>query len=512
MMAEQQPLIHFTPAQVWTNKHQNVSTHIERLYEAWNRWSDRSHPDQDVWQPGLRALQHIVREAEAAGKRVRGLGGGWSLSEAAVTPDFLVDTKQLNNLVIGMSMAFLDPQYQGNPQHLVFAQSGVSVMELNTALAARALALPTSGASNGQTIGGAISTGTHGAAHAFGAMQESIVGLHLVAEGGRHYWVERASQPVVAPPFYEFLGAELIRDTQLFEAAVVSFGSFGLIHAVMLTCEPIYTLELHIRRYDYAQVQPVLSTLEVSSLSLPEGPTVPFHFEVVLNPYKTQRGEGGAFVRFMYKRTFTPVPDVVGATVVTSPGDDVLGVIGTVSDAVPHLIPATLEMVLRQQLSPTTSPILGSHGQIFGATEIRGVAMSTEIGVALQDAGAAIETILAVAHDYAFASPVAVRYVKASAATLAFTRFAPITCTIELPAVASQRTAHAYQRIWAELDRRGIPYTLHWGQCLRADAAFIRQAFGTRVDAWLAARRHFLSPAARYTFANHLLVACGLAD
>jgi len=317
---------------------------------------------------------------------------------------------------------------------------------------------------------------------------------------------------VVGPPFYEFLGAELIRDTQLFEAAVVSFGSFGLIHAVMLTCEPIYTLELHIRRYDYAQVQPVLSTLEVSSLSLPEGPTVPFHFEVVLNPYRTQRGAGGAFVRFMYKRTFTPVPDVPGATVVTSPGDDVLGVIGTVSDAVPHLIPATLEMVLRQQLSPTTSPILGSHGQIFGATEIRGAAMSTEIGVALQDAGAAIETILAVAHDYAFASPVAVRYVKASAATLAFTRFAPITCTIELPAVASQRTAHAYQQIWAELDRRGIPYTLHWGQCLRADAAFIRQAFGTRVDAWLAARRHFLSPAARYTFANDLLVACGLAD
>ena len=52
MMAEQQPLIHFTPAQVWTNKHQNVSTHIERLYEAWNRWSDRSHPDQDGGSQG----------------------------------------------------------------------------------------------------------------------------------------------------------------------------------------------------------------------------------------------------------------------------------------------------------------------------------------------------------------------------------------------------------------------------------------------------------------------------
>jgi hypothetical protein len=75
MMAEHQPLIHFTPNQVWTNTHRNVSTHVDRLYEAWNRWHDGSRPDHDVWQPGLRALQHIVREAEVAGKRVRALGG-----------------------------------------------------------------------------------------------------------------------------------------------------------------------------------------------------------------------------------------------------------------------------------------------------------------------------------------------------------------------------------------------------------------------------------------------------
>ena len=443
---------------------------------------------------------------------MRGLGGGWSLSPAAVTQDFLVDTKQLNDLVIGISPAFLEANVSGDPDHLVFAQCGVSVMELNTALAARHLALSTSGASNGQTIAGAISTGTHGSAPTVGAMQECIVGLHLVAAGGHHYWIERASQPVVGQPFVELLGAELLRDNALFEAAVVSFGSFGLLHAVMLVCEPIYTLELHIRHYDYDQIRPVLSTLDVSRLHLPDGPTLPFHFEVVLNPYRTRPGDQGAAVRCIYKRAFTPVPDVPGATVVTSPGDDVLGVIGTVSDAVPALIPAALETVLQGQLAPTTAPILGSHGQIFGATEIRGLAMSTEIGVALQDADAATEAILAVAHHHVFASPVALRYVKASSATLAFTRFAPITCTIELPAVDSQRTAAAYSQIWSELERRGIPYTLHWGQCLRADAAFIRQSFGSRVDAWLAARRQFLTPAARHTFSNDLLVACGLAD
>ena len=188
-MAEQLPLIQFMSNHAWQNKHLNVPAHVERLYEVWNRWSDLSRPERDVWQPGLRALQHIVREAEAAGKRVRGLGGGWSLSEAAVTQDYLVDTKQLNNLVIGMSAAFLDAHFQGDPTHLMFAQCGVSVMELNTALEAQDLALSTSGASNGQTICGAISTGTHGAAHAVGAMQDSIVGLHIVAEGGRHYWI-----------------------------------------------------------------------------------------------------------------------------------------------------------------------------------------------------------------------------------------------------------------------------------------------------------------------------------
>ena len=511
-MAEQQPLIQFTANQAWQNKHLNVSATVERLYDAWNRWSDRSQPQQDVWQPGLRALQHIVREAEASGKGVRGVGGGWSLSEAAVTSDFMVDTKQLNNLVIGMSPAFLDVSFPGDSKHLAFAQCGVSVMELNTALEARNLSLPTSGASNGQTICGAVSTGTHGSAHAFGAMQEFVVGLHIVAEAGKHYWIERASQPVVGQAFCEILGTELLRDNDLFEAALVSFGSFGLIHAVMLVCEPIYTLELHIWRYDYDQVKPVLSTLEVSSLQLPDGPTLPFHFEVVLNPYRTQPGEEGAFVRFIYKRPFTPVPHVPGDTVVTSPGDDVMGLIGTLSDAVPHLIPAALDAFLPQQLKPTTTPILGSHGQIFGATEVRGHAMSTEVGVALQDAGAATEAIVAVAHDHAFASPVALRYVKASSATLAFTYFTPISCTIELPAVGSQRTAEAYRRIWAEFDRRSIPYTLHWGQCLRADATFIRRAFGERVDAWLAARRQFLSPAARRTFASDLLVACGLAE
>jgi FAD/FMN-containing dehydrogenase len=126
----------------------------------------------------------------------------------------------------------VEPAYQGDDRRnrLVFAQCGVQIKTLNTLLAEKALALPTSGASNGQTIAGAVSTGTHGAANQVGAMQDFILGIHIVAEGGKHYWVERASNHVVTQEFCDWIGAARIRDDKLFRAMVVGFGSFGLVH------------------------------------------------------------------------------------------------------------------------------------------------------------------------------------------------------------------------------------------------------------------------------------------
>src|SRR5690606_10230531 len=109
----------------------------------------------------------------------------------------------------GLKPENVDPAYAGNPEYLVFTQCGTSVLELNRILERRGLALPTSGASNGQTFCGAFSTGTHGAANMVGSMQDYVAGLHVVGEGGRDYWVEPASRPVVSRKFCETLGTEL---------------------------------------------------------------------------------------------------------------------------------------------------------------------------------------------------------------------------------------------------------------------------------------------------------------
>jgi len=511
------PQVKFDRDKEWRNEHRNVQVTAERYYDAWNRRSDGKKPSKDRWKAGLNCLRQIVMDAEASGKRVRAFGGGWSLSEAAVTRDFLVNTKPLNFVDVGFGAESVVPGLAVDPERLVFAQCGTQVLELNQKLEAKNLSLPTSGASNGQTICGAISTGTHGSAVHVGAMQDYVVSLHVVGGQGNHYWIERESEPVVNEAFCNKLGAKLVRDDRLFNAALVSFGSFGLIHAVLLKGDPIYLLEVHRQRFDWSQVEGTIGTLDVSGLGLPGGDELPFHFEVILNPYATAAGKKGAVVVAMYKRDYVPQPSPPGpggatepGVVTTVPGVGLLGFIGTLTDVAPGLIPPVINKFV-EDIFPPVSGRVGTHGQTFGGTKIRGKALSTEIGVQLWDTPKAVNAILEVASLHSFVGVIALRYVRGSAALLAFTKF-DVTCTIELPGVGSHRTIDFFERVWQKLEDNRIPHTLHWGQSNHLTEVRVRNMWGSAVDDWLAARRGFLSVAGRRTFSNDFLVRCGLAE
>jgi hypothetical protein len=516
-MANEQPLLTFQSHVAWRNKHLNVEHQVERLYDVWNRWADGSRPTQHVWRAGLLALQQIVRDAQVQGRRVRALGGAWSLSDAAATDDFLLNTKPLNFIDVGLAAASCAPDFVGTPEHLVFAQCGASVLELNQALETRGLALPTAGASNGQTIAGAIATGTHGSANQIGAMQDYAVGLHLVTEGGKHYWLERASRPVVSAGFLTVLDSELVRDDELFDAALVSFGSFGLVHAILLEVTPLYVLERHVLRVDFPMVEYALSTLDVASLGLPHGPMLPFHFEVVVNPYELSAGGQGAHIRALYKLTQLPPASALPPLTGNGDSDDLLGVLGVLTDTIPAAIAPALGALANQQLKPVSFS-LATPGQTFGTTAIRGDVLSMELSVAPRDVVVALRCIAGVAEGFAFAGLLAVRYVKASPALLAFTQgciATPIVATIEIPCVGSQRTRQAFDKIWDALDRSGIRHAFHWGQCLpmNYDLARLEQIYGDRVQRWLNARHRLLpSAAGRRSFANGFLERLGLAD
>jgi FAD/FMN-containing dehydrogenase len=513
MALDPKPLVNFEPGYPWRNKHRNVEQSAARLYNAWNRTSTGQEPAQKRWKAGLNALRQIVLDAEAAKRRVRAYGGAWSLSDAAACPDYLVNTKPLNYVSIGLTKSQVLSAWADRAPRLVFAQCGIHVMELHTAVEGAGFALPTSGASNGQTFAGAVATGTHGGAWNFGSMQDFVRGIHLVIDRGKHVYLERASDPIVSKAYVDTLGAELRRDDALFDAALVSFGSFGIVHGLVFEAVPLYELVKHRFRADHAEALG-FTNLDFAAFArvrpgLP--PAFPYHFELTLNPYRAKANEQGAFVTAMYATPGGRAKRDAASTGGLEPGDDVLAFLGDLTNAAPAAIPELTSRLAEAQLKPAHGE-RATPGKTFGSTSIRGSVLSSELAVSLADSRAALETIVRVAQAFPFPGLIAARFVKASRATLAFTRFAPVSCTIELPGAGSSRTTAFHERVFTALDRAGIPFTLHWGQCGDFTAARVRAMYGANVDAWLAARRRLLSPAGRRLFSNAFLERMGLGD
>jgi hypothetical protein len=496
------------PPGQWTNQHKNVVQAYDRLYDVWNPPTPNTDFLGDL-QLTVAALQGIIRDAIRDNISLRALGGGWSLSRAAVTDGRLVNTTPLN-WYFPVAAAGVSPAYTGDSALLMYLQCGVSVDEANGLLfqQPRPLALKTSGASNGQTIAGAVSTGTHGARFGFGAMPDYVVGLHLITAPDRAIWLERASYPVLSDHLIARLGAQLVRDDTMFNAALVSFGSFGLVHGVMIEAEPLYLLEASRRRISIdGQLKRAMQTLDFSAIPMPYADEEPLHFEVVINPHDTS---GGAYVTTMYQRPYrNDYPRPTSSPAGLGPGDDVLAVVGKLGDTLPAVVGPLVNAVIGTEYRPYAQQ-WGTPGEIFSSTATLQKAMSAELGVSLADAVRVLDLMLAAPEVRGYAGVLAFRYVKRSRALLAFTKF-DITCTIELPAAFADRTLSYYNAVWQGLEDAGIPYTLHWGQMHNFTPARVRRMYGAAVDDWIASRNALLAPQVQAIFTSPFLRQCGLA-
>lgn len=118
----------------------------------------------------------------------------------------------------------------------VTVEAGIRIGALNAALAKRGLALSNLGSIDQQSIGGAISTATHGSGLGHGVLSTQIVGLRLLTMDGTVHELSAQSQPA------------------LFDAARVSLGCLGIITAVTLQCVPAFRLQEIARPMRVAEV------------------------------------------------------------------------------------------------------------------------------------------------------------------------------------------------------------------------------------------------------------------
>ena len=500
-------IISRTGEKQWSNRHETLTLSIDNLFDLANNNSGDVLND---YNDATKGIQGILQEAIDTGKELRVLGGEWSWTKIAATTGILLNTKPLN-LSFNINQNNVSPSYQLTPADLYFVQCGVSIKELTDRLANHNRSIKTSGASNGQTIAGAMSTGTHGAAIDVGSVADFVVGLHIITSPTEHVWLERKSYPVASDSFISALDATPLRDDDLFNAAIVSFGGFGFIHGVMIESFPLFLYEAHRFRVPLTDdLFQLIETLDFAGANfLPHGAERPYHFQTLINQYDQGKG---AYVNIMYKRPFDPAHTPPGLSIPgISPGDDAPAFIGTITQAIPALVPKVINKLVAKMYKPYDN-VLGTHGEIFTNFTTHGKVYSTAIGIPLS----AVNTVRKLLIDLngssgPFAGIFAFRFVKATRATLGFTHFDP-GCVVELDGVFSDQTEIFYEAFWDALEQQQIPHSLHWGKMLRLDNQRIRKIYGDdKVNAWLAARNTILHDAAtKKIFTNDIMREWGM--
>lgn len=223
----------------------------------------------------LQDIQQIVQAARSKGVKVRAYGSKHSVSDVAITTDYMIDTGGFGYpLHLDRSLLKAGP---ADNELLFETQAGITIQELTFALECIDLALPNMGGSNVQTFLGAASTGTHGSGIDLGNYADLIQSLVLVAGDGNIYRVE-PTDGISDPSKYPLDGVTLIQDDDKFHSTTVSMGSMGIIYSVIIAVKKFY----------YLKENRTMTTWEDLKPSLVDGKAVggARDFEVLINPFK----------------------------------------------------------------------------------------------------------------------------------------------------------------------------------------------------------------------------------
>jgi hypothetical protein len=263
---------------------------------------------------GPRTVQEVVdiiRHASAAGREVRACGSGWSFSDIMVTTDYLVDTNRLRGVarlsqgrhswtrgVLAATPGTATPPAQfgntrilpdglrdaviGTNRRFAWVGAGTTIKELYTMLGspsgetgspgapARAgWALPTMGGASGQTLAGAISTGTHGGDFDQPPIADMVRAIHMVAPDGQLLWIEGAGDRAITDRTKMLAGlvgvppGNLRYDDTWFDAVLVSLGAMGVICSYVIELVDQYGLSEHVHETTWARIKPHLESGEI---------------------------------------------------------------------------------------------------------------------------------------------------------------------------------------------------------------------------------------------------------
>ncbi|WP_404380806.1 FAD-binding protein [Knoellia locipacati] len=182
---------------------------------TWSNWAGNvtASPTRVVEPRSDEDVVDALKQAAERGERVRVVGAGHSFTPLAATEGTMLRLGHLSGL------AAVDRARQR-----VRVQGGTPLHVLNPLLDSLGLALPNLGDIDRQGIAGAVATGTHGTGVRHQGIAAAVTGMTLVLADGSIVSVDDA------------------HDAELFRAATVGLGAFGVVTEVELQCVPAFRL------------------------------------------------------------------------------------------------------------------------------------------------------------------------------------------------------------------------------------------------------------------------------
>ena len=509
----------------WDTFHNNGPFPTKMLHITELEGKGNMPSSTDRYNDCAQEIQRLIQEALNNNEGFRAYGSAWSLSAIAHHKDRMHYNGNMN---LKMTIDADDLHANTNYHHknLFFIECGNTIKEISNFLSAHGKSLKASGASNGQTIGGSISTGVHGAGLDAGAVQDFVVGINLIIGPNKNeiVYLERHSKPALNELFLQKINTRIIRNDDLFNAALVGLGGFGFIHGVVIEGEDRFLLKRYVKKIDKNIALELAKTMdfENSSFTIPQevdssGKGLrPYHYKIFVNPY---RNDNEYVVELMYKKEYKlPYPDPF-PRIKTAIYKDLITLFTKIAEKFPKNIPWLVDQLRNTIMPQVDEEVTGTLAEIFWDAPHQGPAFACSVGIDHKDSPKALELLSKLVNDEGPIPGIfAMRFVKQSQATLAFTKF-PITCMLEIDGVLWEKTNNIIsltefsKRIIEVLMQNGILFTGHWGK--NSDWAFpglVEHMFGNKMKIWKNYRNSLLSPEMAQLFSNNFLEMTNLAQ
>lgn len=487
---------------LFENVHKNYKlkhSHMAKLKNASGLSGDKAYKDT------TKEIKHLIDIAMKSKVKLRPFGSKWSLSQAPYGKDIMVEYSDLKHKRF---LTNAEVNGSSKPKQYLFVQSGNLIEDINLFCEKNGRSLQTSGASNGQTIAGAIGTGVHGSAIHIGAIHDTVVGLHIVTDKDESVYLQAKSNRKTTDAFAKKIGADkVINDDKLFHSALVSLGAFGFVHGVVIETVPLFLIKNYVTSISKKDAFSLSKTLNFkqAAFQIPGETRTPYHFKLYINQYNID-GDKGIKAEIMYAYG----PDRGFFRNLLDYFKDIPKLLGKFTDAANCTVPA-LAKALSKFALPKDGLEVGHLNDIFARTKTRGSTFSTAFAVPAKDSVKVLEILLAEIKRSKKNPPsiFSFRFVKKSKATLAFTKH-KMNCIIGLDGLQSKSTEAYLKLLHKALDKSGVSYAFHWGKVTNVDAAMVDRMYGSAKTTWIAQRNKLLSTEAKKVFTNGYTEKLGL--